>query len=218
MARADDHRDRASTTSAGSIDELWKLVDGIEVAMLTTRRIDGHMVSRPMATQKRAAGADFWFATMKDLPKVAEILADPRVNLSYYKDRTTEWVSISGEAEISRDRDKIRELWEPDWKFWFPDEGKGRDGSADDERIALIGVRAVSAQYMTLEKPAAFVLFDLVKSKLTGRTPEIGEVKRLRLSSASRRTSPAGRTRARARASGRRVKRTRTAAGKKRTR
>ncbi len=55
---------------AGSLDELWKLVEGIEVAMLTTRRADGHMVSRPMATQKRASGADFWFATLADMPKV----------------------------------------------------------------------------------------------------------------------------------------------------
>jgi general stress protein 26 len=113
----------------GRIDELWKLVEGIEVAMLTTHRADGHMVSRPMATQKRSAGADFWFATMKDMPKLTEISAEPRVNLSYYKDRTKEWVSISGEAQVSRDRAKIRELWAPDWKFWFPDEGGNRDGA-----------------------------------------------------------------------------------------
>lgn len=171
---------------AGSLEELRRLVDGIEVAMLTTRRADGHMVSRPMATQKRADGADFWFATMENMPKVAEISKEPRVNLAYYKDRTREWVSVSGEARISRDRDKIRELWAPDWKFWFPDEGGSRDGGADDPRITLIGVRALSAQYMTLKKPQALVLFDLVASKLTGRTPEIGEVKKIRRTGSKR--------------------------------
>ena len=53
------HSKRANgeeTKAAGSLDELWKLVDGIETAMLTTRREDGHLVSRPMATQKRASG------------------------------------------------------------------------------------------------------------------------------------------------------------------
>ena len=165
----------------GNVEELWKLVEGIETAMLTTRRRDGHMVSRPMATQKRAAGADFWFATMEKMPKVSEILAEPRVNLSYYKDRTREWVSISGEATVTRDRAKIRELWEPDWKFWFSDEGGAKDGGPEDPRIVLIGVRAVSAQYMTLEKPQALVLFDMVASKLTGKTPEFAPVKRIRL-------------------------------------
>ena len=192
-----------SEPKAGSLEELRRLVDGIKVAMLTTRRADGHMVSRPMATQKPAAGADFWFATMQNMPKVAEISKEPRVNLSYYKDRTKEWVSISGEARISRDRDKIRELWEPDWKFWFPDEGGEKDGGADDPRIVLVGVRAVSAQYMTLEKPQALVLFDLVTSKLTGKTPEIGEVKRIRIARpAARAGKPASRTRSRARAGG----------------
>ncbi len=59
----------------------------------------------------------------------------------------------------------------------------------------LIGVRAVSAQYMTLEKPQALVLFDLVKAKVTGKTPEMGEVKRIRLrprrAASSRKKSPA---------------------------
>jgi general stress protein 26 len=165
----------------GTLEELWDLVEGIEVAMLTTRRADGHMVSRPMATQRRSAGADFWFVTMEDLPKVRELSREPKVNLSYYRDRTREWVSVSGIAKISRDRDKIRRLWAPDWKFWFPDEGGAKDGGPEDPRIGLIGVDARSAQYMTLEKPQPLVLFELMKSKLTGKTPEVGEVKQVRI-------------------------------------
>ena len=163
--------------------------------MRSTCRADGHMVSRPMATQRRASGADFWFATMDHMPKVAEISGKPRVNLAYYKDRTREWVSVSGEAFVSKDRAKIRGAWEPDWKFWFPNEGGEKDGGAEDPRIVLIGVRAVSAQYMTLEKPQALVLFDLVKAKVTGQTPELGEVKHIRLrprrAAPSRKKSPA---------------------------
>ena len=203
--KREERREKESPEiQAGNVEELWKLIEGIEIAMLTTRRADGHMVSRPMATQKRAVGADFWFATLDSMPKVREISAEPRVNLSYYKDRTREWVSISGDAEISRDRGKIRELWAPDWKLWFSDEGGKKDGSAEDPRIVLIGVRAVSAQYMTLEKPQALVLFDIVKAKLTGKTPEMGEVKEIRQAGRRRDKAPLrkkkapGRSRARA--------------------
>ena len=49
---------RFGNRGRGSVEELWKLVEGIEIAMLTTRRPDGHLVSRPMATQRRASGAD----------------------------------------------------------------------------------------------------------------------------------------------------------------
>lgn len=178
----------------GTLDELWTLVDGIETAMLTTRRADGHLVSRPMATQKRSSGADFWFVTEKTSPKVREISAEPRVNLAYYKDRTREWVSVSGEAVISDDRGKIRELWAPDWKAWFGDEGGAKDGSADDPRMVLIGVRAVTAQYMTVDKPQPLVLFELVKGMVTGKAPDVGHVKEVPIR--NRRT---GRMRARPR-------------------
>jgi len=172
-ANGEERKDR------GSLDELWKLVDGIETAMLTTRRADGHLVSRPMATQKRVSGADFWFVTTKASPKVKEIAAEPRVNLSYYKDRTREWVSVSGEARLSDDRGKIRELYAPDWRAWFEDEGGAKDGGPDDPRMILIGVDAVTAQYMTVNKPQPLVLFELVKGMVTGKAPHIGDVKEI---------------------------------------
>ena len=71
-------------------DELGKLydhIDDIEVAMMTTRRADGHLQSRAMATQKRAAGADLWFVTLDQTGKLRDLADDPHVNLSYYKDR-----------------------------------------------------------------------------------------------------------------------------------
>jgi general stress protein 26 len=186
------HENGEETKAAGSLDELWKLVEGIETAMLTTRRADGHLVSRPMATQKRSSGADFWFVAMKDSPKIREIAAEPRVNLAYYKDRTREWVSVSGEAVITDDPGKIHELWAPDWRAWFEDEGGERDGSADDPRMVLIGVTAVTAQYMTVNKPQPLVLFELAKGMVTGKAPDVGEVKEVPIR--NRRT---GRTRTR---------------------
>ena len=45
------------------LDDLYALIDGIEVAQFTTRRADGHLVSRPMQVQRRTAGSDLWFMT-----------------------------------------------------------------------------------------------------------------------------------------------------------
>jgi len=45
------------------VNRLYELVENVEIAMLTTRRRDGSLVSRPMATQRRAEGAHFWFVT-----------------------------------------------------------------------------------------------------------------------------------------------------------
>ena len=40
------------------------------------------------------------------------------------------WVSVSGIARVSRDRQKIHELYVPDWKAWFAEEGDPRRGEA----------------------------------------------------------------------------------------
>jgi len=108
--------------------------------------------------------------------KLREIAFDPHVNLSYYKDRTREWVSVSGIATISRDRQKIRELYAADWKVWFPDEGDPRHGTADDPRLVLIGVDVHAAAFLEVNKPQPVVLYEVVKGWLTGSDPHIGEM------------------------------------------
>ena len=117
------------------LEKFYALVDEIEIAMMTTRRRDGHLESRAMANQKRAAGADLWFVTAEGTGKLRDLESDPHVNLSYYKDRTREWISVSGVATMSRDRQKIRELYAPDWKAWFPDEGDPRHGTPEASRV-----------------------------------------------------------------------------------
>ena len=102
--------------------------------------------------------------------------ADPHINLSYYKDRTREWISVSGLATISRDRQKIRELYAPDWKMWFPNEGDARHGTPDDPRLVLIGVEIHGAVFLEVNKPQPVVLYELVKGWLTGTEPELGKM------------------------------------------
>ena len=156
------------------LSEFYALVDGLATAMMTTRTRDGHLRSRAMANQKPAAGADLWFVTMENSPKLSEIAGDPHVNLSYYRDSSREWVSVSGTAEISRDRAKIRELHAPDWQLWVPDEGDARHGTADDPRMVLIGVTVHAAEYLKVDMPRPVVLFEMVKGWLTGTDPKIG--------------------------------------------
>lgn len=161
------------------LDKFYKLIDDIDIAMMTTRRADGHLESRAMANQKRAAGADLWFVSRDGTAKVSDIQADPHVNLAYYKDRTREWISVSGIAKLSRDRSTIRELHAPDWKMWFPDEGDPRHGTPDDPRMVLIGVDIHAAVFLELDKPQPVVLYELVKGWLTGTEPDLGEMHRI---------------------------------------
>lgn len=158
---------------------LYGMVESIEIAMMTTRRPDGHLESRAMATQKPAAGADLWFVTLDGSGKLRDIEADPHVNLSFYKDRTREWISVSGIGKISRDRAKIRELYAADWKMWFTEGDDPRHGTPDDPRMVLIGIDVHAAVFLEMDKPQPVVLYDLAKGWLTGNSPDLGEMHRL---------------------------------------
>jgi general stress protein 26 len=162
------------------LDDLYKLIDGIETAMLVTRRDDGSLVSRAMQTQRRTTGTDLWFMTNIESEKFEELAKDPHVNHSFYKDRTREWVSVSGRAILSRDRDLIDSLYKPDWKAWLGDTGDGkRDGGPHDPRIGLILVEADSVVYSKSDRPAPIVLFQVVKSMITGTPPKVADLREL---------------------------------------
>ena len=160
--------------------KFYDLVDDIEICMMTSRHHDGHLRSRPMANQKHAAGADLWFVTTDGSDKLRDLQADPHVNLAYYRDGSKEWVSVSGTATISHDREKIRELYAPDWKMWFPDEGDPRHGTAEDPRMVLIGVTMHAAEFLEVDKPKPVVLYELVKGWITGSEPELGKMHAVR--------------------------------------
>lgn len=161
------------------LTKFYDLIDDIHVAMMTTRRTDGHLESRAMANQKRAAGADLWFVTADGSAKLRDIQHDPHVNLAYFKSGSYEWVSASGIARLSRDPATIRELYAPDWRAWFGEEGDPRHGTAEDPRIVLIGVDVHAAVFLEVDKPKPVVLFELVKGWLTGERAEPGQIHEL---------------------------------------
>jgi general stress protein 26 len=105
---------------------------------------------------------------------------DPHVNLSYFRPSSMEWISVSGTATISRDRETIRKLYAPDWKMWFGEEGDPRHGTADDPRIVLIGVTVHAAEFLEVNKPKPVVLYEMLKGWVTGSEPEIGEMHELK--------------------------------------
>ncbi len=173
---ANTHDDVPNTKK---LDELHKLIEGIDIAMLTTCAADGQLNARPMATQSHSSGGDVWFMTSVETQKVAEIRENADVNVSYVNGGSREWVSISGTATIDQDPDRIRELYKPDWKAWFEDLGGSRDGGPNDPRIALINVQAYHVTYFKLNEPRPIVLFKIARAALTRSVPIVGDIRHL---------------------------------------
>ncbi|KAJ3342821.1 hypothetical protein HDU93_000951 [Gonapodya sp. JEL0774] len=170
-----------TTTSVGKkLDDLYKLIEGIEVCMFTTRSKSGELSSRPMATQARVAGAALWFAANNLTHKFDDLSFDNHVNLAYMRQNNRDWVSVSGMAMKVDDRDMVRKLWSSDLKTWFNDLGDGvHDGSADDPRISLIFVQATSVHYAIQDRATPLVLYELAKGALTGDVPKVQAIRQL---------------------------------------
>ena len=78
--------------------------------------------------------------------------------------------------DLPRDRAKIHELYAPDGKIWFAEEGDPRHGTPDDPRMVLIGVTIHAAVFLEVNKPQPVVLYEIAKGWLTGTEPKLGEM------------------------------------------
>lgn len=124
----------AVTPRSKSITRIAKLMRDLDFCMLTTRADDGSLRSRPMSNNGEVEfDGDVWFFSAGESRKVADIEADPFVELSYCDPKRYLFISMSGEAAIKRDVAKKRELWIDELERWFED-------GPDNEDIVLIKV------------------------------------------------------------------------------
>jgi general stress protein 26 len=122
------------------IERLGELIKDVRIAMFTTQRSDGRLVSRPVATQEVEFEGDLWFATAADSPKAREIAANPMVNVAYASPTSNVYISVAGRASLVHDPAKVAQLWSPAMKLYFPN-GK------DDPNLVLVKVQVESAEY-----------------------------------------------------------------------
>lgn len=153
----------ADTDSNENINKkLHDLIKDIRFAMLTTVEEDGTLRSRPMATQEFEFDGDLWFFTAAHAPKVDEVQHNQHVNVSYAEPKDQKYVSVSGTAQLVRDRAKIEELWNPLFKAWFPQ-------GLDDPELALLKVSVEKAEYWDSPSSKVVRLVGFAKALLTGK-------------------------------------------------
>ncbi|HKP56246.1 MAG TPA: pyridoxamine 5'-phosphate oxidase family protein [Polyangiales bacterium] len=106
-------------------------------AMLITRGSTTGLHGRPMAIADTDEDGSVWFITGSDTSKVLEIEQD--ATALAVMQSSLKSLSVSGRAELSRDRNKIHELWKESFRVWF----KGKD----DPNLVLIRLNPAEAEY-----------------------------------------------------------------------
>lgn len=160
-------------TREESINKLQELTEGIDFCMLTTMD-GGYLRSRPMSTQEFDVEGELWFFTSDNTHKVEEIEKDNRVNVAYSKPDDNTYISVSGRAEISKNRAKIEELWSPILKAWFPE-------GLEDPHLCLLKISVEQAEYWDSPSSKLVEIFGFVKSLATGQQASYGENEKINL-------------------------------------
>lgn len=148
-------------------EDLGKFIDilkSFDTAMLVTRR--GHELrSRPMVIADRTGDGRVWFVTSVDSAKLDELTEYPDVNVAMQGG--LKFLSISGAARATRDREKIEELWnEEAYGGWFP---KGRE----DPSLVLLEIVPTYVEYWDRSGTEALTLmFAAAKSAVTGENAD----------------------------------------------
>jgi general stress protein 26 len=151
--------------------KLWGLVDDIKTCMMTS--VDGaHLRSRPMRGHAEEDRRELWFFTKASSHKISEIEREHAVNLAYSNPEKEEYVSLSGTAQLVRDRDRVETYWSPFVSAWFP-QGKS------DPDLALIRVAVDQAEYWDAPSSTMVQLWKTAQANLTGKEPNMGENRRL---------------------------------------
>jgi len=162
------------TTRDEAITRLRELIKGIKFAMLTTVKADGSLYSRPMTTQETEFDGNLWFFTEADAPKVDEIEREEQVNLAYADASDQRYVSLSGTAQLVRDVQKQRELWNPANKIWFPN-------GPEDPNVALLKVSVAKGEYWESSSNGIGRIIDFARALISGDESKMGDNQKLDL-------------------------------------
>lgn len=149
-------------TDRDKIGRVWDILEEAPDCMLVTR--DGSLMrARPMAHYPRQDDNLICFLTDARTHKDDEIAQSPDVCLTLESGNV--YLSVSGVATISRDREKIAGLWDTVAEVWF--EGK------DDPNVRLLEVRPAAAEYW--DRPGSIIeSLKTAAAAMTGKRPDMG--------------------------------------------
>ena len=163
------------STKQADFEKLREMIKEIDLCMLTTVDEGDDLHSRPMSLNSDVdEEGNLWFFTSSNSHKASEIERTPNVNVSFIDTKQQHYVSISGMAELVQDRRKIKELWKPVLKAWFPD-------GPDQADVALLKVNVTKAEYWDSPSSTIGYALSFASSLVTGKEPDMGENRKVDL-------------------------------------
>lgn len=146
-------------------EKVWALMEKIGFCMLASRDAEA-IRARPMAAYVEEEDGKVYFLTDRESAKEEEVAAHPEVCLAFADAGAQTYVSVSGHASLSNDRERIRKIWSPAAKAWWE--------SPEDPAIRLLTVTPREAQYW--DSPGTVLSYvKMAAAIVSDSRPAVGE-------------------------------------------
>lgn len=146
-----------------AIEKMKQLAEKNQTCFFCTNTHQDFPTARPMSVQQIDDDGNFWFLSADDSYKNAEVENDSHVQLLFQGSAHSDFLCVNGSAFISKDKNKIKELWEPIIKTWFT-------GGVDDPRITVIKVEARDGYYWDNKHGNAVAFVKMAVGAIVGKT------------------------------------------------
>ena len=147
--------------SLEALQKFKEIVEEVTVCMFITSTSQNES-ARPMATITTDSDGTLWFFANRTSGKVHELNTDHVVHLIYAHPGKNAYMDVWGLANVVADRQKIKELWDPQVKAWFP-------AGPDDAGLCLIRVKPNDAYYWDNESGQMIEFMKLMTAVVTGK-------------------------------------------------
>ena len=143
-------------------EQIRAMVRDAKFCMFSTvDTASGKVKTRPMSVVKADELNQVWFFTADDTEKVSEMKNTWEVALGFSNEADHQWVAVNGPARLVKDKEKIKDLWNPMFKAWFPQ-------GLDTPNLALICVEMQTAEYWESHGGSIANAFEMIKAAITG--------------------------------------------------
>jgi general stress protein 26 len=161
-------KDYQVLSGSDGMKKVAELVKGIRICMMSTLDTRGQIHSRPMATQDEPFNGTLWFLTRATSEKIGDIQTQQNITLDYSDPSNNKYITLRGAASVVNDRAKIKELWNPMYKAWFP-EGE------NDPEITVLRIDVAEGDFWDANASKIIMGIRYVAAAVTGGKVPVGE-------------------------------------------
>ena len=162
--RNQPEKNREDLSGAEAVQRIKDVVDKAKTCFFRTGASSGESEGvRPMNVREVDDAGHLWFLMASDSHTVAEINRQSHVDLLFQGSAHSDFLHLVGTASLSRDKNRIKQLWEPVLKTWFT-EGE------NDPRITVVQVIPTRGYYWDNKHGNIVAGVKMVIGAATGQT------------------------------------------------